>query len=93
MITKQEALEEVKNYQDDNEKVIKELEEEISKEIREAAKKGQKETRIDLRFIWQKLPRYKGQNNTKGLVIAVKDKLLKNGFSFCDTGYDLRIEW
>lgn len=93
MITRQEALEEVKNYQNDNEIIIKELEDEISKEIQKAAKKGQKETRIDLRFIWQKLPNYKGQYNTKDLIIAVKDKLLKNGFCFCDTGFDLRIEW
>ena len=82
MITKQEALEEVKNYQNDNEKVIKELEDEISKE-----------TRIDLQIIWKKLPSYKEQNNTKGLLNAAKDKLLKNGFCICDTGYDLKIGW
>ena len=93
MITKQEALEEVKNYQNDNEKVIKELEDEISKEIRKAAKKGHKETRIDLQIIWKKLPSYKEQNNTKGLLNAAKDKLLKNGFCICDTGYDLKIGW
>lgn len=93
MITKQEALEEIKNYQNDNEKVIKELEEEISKKIREAAKKGHKKTIIDLRFIWTKLPSYKEEGNTKGLENAIKDKLLKNGFCICDTGYDLRIEW
>lgn len=46
MITKQEALEEVKNYQNDNEIIIKELEDEISKEIQKAAKKGQKKQEL-----------------------------------------------
>lgn len=93
MITKQEALEEVKNYQNDNEIIIKELEDEISKEIQKAAKKGHRNKIIDLRFIWRKLQSYKEEGNTKGLENAIKDKLLKNGFCFCDTGFDLRIEW
>ena len=85
MISAQEMVNEVNNYRENNKKIIQEYLEEISNQIKNAAKRGEIKLEVNLWNIAWCLPSNKGKNHDDarpsiGLQEAIWAKLKEKGF-------------